>query len=93
MYRPREALERARFWIALAEADLGEEKPSRLIPDWRWVLRKAHSIRVAGVVSLVCGAIGPVFAMLPPELRAYVPFPLMIAVFAGLAISRLLKQK
>lgn len=62
-------------------------KKGRLIGDWKWVLRKSHSIKLAILAPIALEAIWYVLSSAPPELRSYIRLPVFIAfaVLAGLA--------
>ena len=76
------------------------EKPSRLVDNWRFVLLRSWSTRfVAAVTAVGALALGnldvlaAVLSMAPPEVRAFVPLPVMFLVFGAYLLARIWKQK
>lgn len=72
----------------------------KLVADWRWILVKSYSMRLAAIASVAVGyavnhldTIGAVIALAPPEVRAFVPIPVMVGMFLIIAAARLWKQR
>lgn len=77
-----------------------EPNDQKLVANWRWILVKSYSMRLAAIASVAAGyavnhldTIGAVIALAPPEVRAFVPIPVMIGVFLIIAATRLWKQR
>ena len=62
-----------------------DEPKSRLIPEWRDVLKRAHSVKLALVSPFVIPIVWEVLSAAPPELRAFISIPIWFAL-AGVAI-------
>lgn len=72
---------------------MAEEKPRRLVEDWRWVLLKSWSVRLAVAAPFFLQVLWEVLSAAPPELRAFISLP-VFALLAALAIlARVWNQK
>lgn len=70
----------------------------RLVDDWKECWRWA-SMRFNALASILVGAalynldtLAAVLAMAPPEVRVFIPIPVMVALFVTVAALRLWKQ-
>jgi hypothetical protein len=87
------AIKRARHWLLIAEGALKPEPKGRLVPNWRDVLRRSHSVKLAVLAPFALEAIWYVASSAPPELRAFITLPAYV-VLAVLAIAaRLWRQE
>ena len=91
---------RRRTWLDYAdivleaadEVPVIEETNSRLIPDWRDVLKRAHSIKLAALAPIVIPIVWEVLSAAPPELRVFISIPIWAVMAAGAVVARLWKQ-
>jgi len=86
VYSARAALKRARHWILIAEQAMPPEPKGRLIPNWKQVLRRSHSVKLAVIAPFVLEAVWYVASSAPPELRAFITLPAYV-VLAVLAVG------
>ena len=68
------------------------ETPSRLIPDWKTVLKRAHSIKLAALAPFVIPAIWEVLSAAPPEMRVFISIPIWIALSGAAILARIWNQ-
>ena len=69
-----------------------EEKPKRLVKDWRTVLKRSWSTRLAFAAPFVLQAVWEVLSAAPPELRAFISFPLFALLAAAAILARIWNQ-
>ena len=69
-----------------------EEKPKRLVEDWRTVLKRSWSTRLAFVAPFALQAIWEVLSAAPPELRAFISFPIFTLLAALAILARVWNQ-
>jgi hypothetical protein len=87
-------------WLEMADAAIeAMEEKGKVVNDWRWVLKRSHSVKfgvtVSALLSLLVGNFDIVFSVLsqaPPELRMFIPLPLF-AVLAATALWLRVKRQ
>ena len=80
------------IWLARADEVLAD-KGGKLVEDWKTVLLKSWSVRLAVLAPVALSVAWDILATLPPDLRAYVKLPVFV-LFAVLAAgSRIWKQE
>lgn len=81
-----------------------DQRQTRIVEDWKRVLLRSWSVRFVAFVTAVgsytlnhldvlASALASVLSMLPPELRVFVPLPVMFAIFGAYLLLRFWKQK
>jgi hypothetical protein len=63
-----------------------------LVDDWRAVLRKSHSVKLAVVAPVFLEGVWAVLSSAPPELRAFISMPVFVLLAAAAVAARLWKQ-
>lgn len=69
-----------------------DEPKSRLIPEWRDVLKRAHSIKLAVAAPFVIEALWYVLSSAPPELRVFISLPIYFALAGAAVLARIWNQ-
>jgi hypothetical protein len=64
----------------------------RLVDDWRCVLKRAASIKLAIVAPIVLQGLYEVLAAAPPELRVYISVPAFVLLAVGAIVARVWRQ-
>jgi hypothetical protein len=63
-----------------------------LVDDWRWVVRKSASVKLAIVAPILLEGLWVVLSSAPPEMRVFIPLPLFVLMAVGAIVARLWKQ-
>lgn len=85
-------------WLRMADRVLEakglnmEEKPKRLVEDWRDVLRRSWSIRLAVLAPVVLEAVFSVLVSLPPEVRVFISIPVFVVLAGAAIVARIWNQ-
>lgn len=83
-------------WLRMADRVLEsknmEEKPKRLIDDWRCVLKKSWSVKLALLAPIVLEAVFSVLTMLPPEVRVFISIPVFVVLAGAAIVARIWNQ-
>lgn len=70
----------------------GNMKKKRLVHDWRDVLRKSWSVRLAVLAPIVLEAVFSVLVSLPPEVRVFISVPVFIVLAGAAIVARVWNQ-
>jgi hypothetical protein len=63
-----------------------------LVEDWRCVLKRAASIRLAIVAPILLEGLWAVLSAAPPEMRAFISLPVFVLMAVAAILARLWRQ-
>jgi hypothetical protein len=63
-----------------------------LVDDWRAILRKSASIKLAVVAPILLEAVWAILSSAPPEMRALIGLPVFILMALAAILARLWRQ-
>lgn len=64
----------------------------KLVDDWRAVLKRAASIKLAIVAPILLEALWTVLSAAPPEMRMFISLPVFVLMAVGAIVARLWRQ-